>query len=1612
MKKVLLFSLGFLSLLTGLRAQVCTATSFDVDLSSSIDTTAVFQSQRNGNCCTGTNCIRFNLTLNPACSYVNFNVQNPAPPGNAAFYQVDCGPAQSLGTPICIVGKTNVVITFCKPGNDNPIYTITAAGAIKGSDDITVREGCTGTMNVSGLLSGITWTSIYPGAKGAYNSWLNCTTTCTSVNVVPQVGAPPYVDFQVTGSRLCGAPVSDTIRVFTTPQISVSITPNNAAVCAGGSTSATLTATATGGDEPYNFVWSNAQTGNSITVNTGNTYSVSVTDARNCLPATNSVVVATTPLPTAPTLSSNSPLCEGTDLQLFASSVAGAIYSWTGPAGFTSNQQNPVINNVASANAGTYSVTITVGQCSSLPATIGVVVKAIPASPTVGSNSPVCQAGTLSLTASNIPSATYNWTGPNGFTSSAQNPSITNVPVAAGGTYSVTATVNGCASQPSTIAATINPLPPAPVITATSPLCQGNTLSLAASDITGATYNWTGPGGFTSAVQNPVINNAAISASGIYSVKATVNACTGPSSSFAVVVNPIPTAPVVSSNSPVCEGANLNLTSSSIAGAIYSWTGPNGFTSSVQNPALNAVSLSDAGTYSLVAMVNGCASPAANLQATVNPIPSAPTISGNTNICAGTSLSLSTSPINLATYHWQGPNSYSSNLQSILIGNAIPSQSGQYLVTATVNGCTSAPTTATVLINSLPIAPSIVTNSPLCSGNSLNLSVQPLAGAVYSWAGPNGFTSSFQNPVIPNAAMSDAGNYQLNALVNGCQSASPTSANVVVKQTPAALVLNTNSPVCEGTSLSLSASSVPGGTFSWNGPNGFSSSTQNPSINTASVANSGTYSATVTVNGCSSTASTIAATINPLPVAPSISSNSPICQGSALSLTASDIAGATYSWTGPAGFTSSLQNPVINNTTVSASGTYSVKATVNGCTGAASSLTAVVNPIPSAPVLSSSGPVCEGSSLNLMASNITGAVYSWTGPNGFTSSIQNPSLPSATVNASGTYSAFVIVNGCSSPATTVQATVNPIPAMPVVSGNSTVCEGTTLNLSASPVASASYSWQGPNGFSSASQAIAINNINPLQSGQYIVTTTLNGCTSPSAITNVQVNRLPVAPPILTNSPVCSGTTLNLSAQNIAGATYNWTGPNGFTSSSQNPVITNTAITDAGDYQLFVSVNGCQSASPSSTTVVVRQTPTPPAVANNSPLCEGSNLNLSATGVAGASYNWTGPNGFTSSVQNPVLSNVISTQAGNYVATVSLNGCTSPAAINSAIIDRPILVNAGADQLVCSSTATVSLLASATNGSAGLWTSDGNGTFSAASNTSSVYVPSATDKQASSVMLHFTSINNGSCPASTSSVTVRFAATPVADAGADQMVCANNANVSLSGKYSNANGGIWTSSGNGSFQPAATSANATYVPGSKEKTEGSVQLTWTTTGNGPCPAASDKIIVSIKQPPAITVDKTWYAYENNGVVLKPTVSGSQLKFSWTPATFLSSDTVANPMCTPKSNVSYKLMAQDAFGCAAAADLNVKLIRNPVVPNVFTPNGDGVNDTWQVKNLAEYSDCVLNIYNRYGQVVYQCKGYPRDWDGSSSGKPLPAGTYYYVIDLKINIKPLSGFVDIVR
>lgn len=92
--------------------------------------------------------------------------------------------------------------------------------------------------------------------------------------------------------------------------------------------------------------------------------------------------------------------------------------------------------------------------------------------------------------------------------------------------------------------------------------------------------------------------------------------------------------------------------------------------------------------------------------------------------------------------------------------------------------------------------------------------------------------------------------------------------------------------------------------------------------------------------------------------------------------------------------------------------------------------------------------------------------------------------------------------------------------------------------------------------------------------------------------------------------------------------------------------------------------------------------------------------------------------------------------------------------------------------------------------------------------------------------------------------------------------------------------------------------------------------------------------------------------------------------------------------------------------------VKLLLSPIVPNAFSPNGDGINDRWHIQYLESYPGATVDVYNRYGQLVFSSIEYSVDWDGTVNGKPLPIGTYYYVINPKNGRKIISGSVTIIR
>jgi len=154
-------------------------------------------------------------------------------------------------------------------------------------------------------------------------------------------------------------------------------------------------------------------------------------------------------------------------------------------------------------------------------------------------------------------------------------------------------------------------------------------------------------------------------------------------------------------------------------------------------------------------------------------------------------------------------------------------------------------------------------------------------------------------------------------------------------------------------------------------------------------------------------------------------------------------------------------------------------------------------------------------------------------------------------------------------------------------------------------------------------------------------------------------------------------------------------------------------------------------------------------------------------------------------------------------------------------------------------------------------------------------------------------------------------------------------------------------------------------------------------------------------------------EGGQIKLNPSfVYGNDLSYLWTPASYLSSDTAYSPVSKPLDDIRYTFTVTGEGGCSVSDTLFIKVLKSPEIPNAFSPNGDGVNDTWNIKYLESYPGATVDVFNRYGQVVFRSFGYNRPWDGTSNGQLLPIGTYYYIINPK-NGKPMyTGSITIIR
>jgi gliding motility-associated-like protein len=221
--------------------------------------------------------------------------------------------------------------------------------------------------------------------------------------------------------------------------------------------------------------------------------------------------------------------------------------------------------------------------------------------------------------------------------------------------------------------------------------------------------------------------------------------------------------------------------------------------------------------------------------------------------------------------------------------------------------------------------------------------------------------------------------------------------------------------------------------------------------------------------------------------------------------------------------------------------------------------------------------------------------------------------------------------------------------------------------------------------------------------------------------------------------------------------------------------------------------------------------------------------------------------------------------------------------------------------------------------------------------------------------------------------------------------------------------IYGLAGTGTFSGAGISSTGMFDP--RASKPGTHTIRYTFNASNGCSTFADQTI-QVYPTPVVDAGPDRVVLEGGFITLTPKITGTNLSYLWTPSIGMDNATSATPKVSPPDDQEYLLTVTSDKGCMATDRVIVKLLKQIKVPNAFSPNGDGINDKWEILYLESYPGCEVEVFNRYGQSVYRSVGYTRPWDGTFKGAPLPVATYYWIINPKNGRKALSGSVTIIR
>jgi gliding motility-associated-like protein len=1216
-----------------------------------------------------------------------------------------------------------------------------------------------------------------------------------------------------------------------------------------------------------------------------------------------------------------------------------------------------------------------------------------------GSNSPVCEGAGIELTESGGDANSWSWSGPNGFISDDNNPVISPATIDSEGTYYVTITNGGgCTAIDSVFVEIYHS--PSVVAGSDSPACEGGVINLTEDGGDAVSWEWSGPGSYSSSVHEPVISSATLSDAGTYSVTITDDlGCTAEGQTD-ITVNPNPVTPTVNID---CSGGEdqgvIEVTDPT--GTDYEYTVDGSYQSSPDiGPLLN-------GTYTVTVMntTTGCTTAGSSVSLDCGCLdPTSLTLNSNAGetcdlapvTVSGNNFGGSATEVNLshdgsgtldATNFNTSPFDFTYTPHTDDAGNDVT------ITVETDNPegapCTSSQDNYVLTVHPIPVA-TAGSNAPVCENTDLELFETGGDADSWEWSGP-GYSSSDHEPVISGVSSANAGIYSVTITDgNGCTNTD--DVDVTVNETPVADA-GGDETICEGDDIEIggnptaSGGSGSGYAYAWGPSTGLSSTTvANP---TASPGSSEIYTVTVTDSeGCTNT-DDMNVTVNSAPDTPTASTDCAAGEDNGI-IDVTSPEGAEYEYSIDGSFQTETEFGPLDN------GSYTVTVmNINtGCTseGNATDLYCGCDVPPTLTLSSNVGETCGSAPITISNNTFGGSATQVTLSDDGEGSLDQNTITSSDFEftympAAGDIGNTVVITittdnpdgpPCVPAEETFTLTVHPVPDA-IAGSNSPICEGENLSLTESGGDAELWLWSGPNGYYSIENNPDILAATLTEDGTYAVTVTdENGCTNEDNV-NVNVYEIP-DPTITPPGDLCSDDDpIDLTAASPGGT---WSG-DGITDASagtfdpsQASIGYNTITYEAGAGECTASDN---------LDILVIETPSP-TISDPGDFCSDDDPESLSADIAGGIWIGDGITDAATGTFDPSQAN-IGTNTVTYEVTNS--GCTGTDMIDINVYDS---ADASIDAAgpFCTDDDPVDLTA-ATSG--GTWS--GNGITDASNGT---FDPSEANIGTNTITYE---VGTGTC-ADIDSIDIEVYEATIATIDDPGDFCSDDDTVVLNAANP---GGTWNGDG---IDPAT----GVFDPGSAGP--GTHEIIYTIAGT--CGDADTLNVTVYPRADATIINPVDSMFISEDPLTLDAVDDNG-EWSGNGIDPLSGEFSPQEAGLGDHQIIYTIDQVCGDADSTTIVVSTEEIKDLLITDVFTPNGDDYNDTWRIQGISAYDDVAIYIFTRWGEKVFEFTGtgnayqeVQNQWDGTLNGKELPMGTYVYILELN-NEESHKGTVTLI-